>query len=553
MKNNNKTMKKKRKSFPKKKNLIIRLKQNISKNDGLIKLLELKKHKPIVINPKLVSNNKIEDNETKLAYEGSKIIEDTNNRFIKNKIKYENKRNENEDFMNYFKYYKSTKDKDIITEIEKKEYAFGKLLKAYEDKGISFQGNFFHKDIYNQSGILLRKKNLVEEYYEKQVKKEGVKGKKIIKYENFINKLLNMTKYKLILKKPFRNYKSKATRKLEEQKNLENQENDEKIKKLINKQIQENNLIKNLINLEEKNLQEKQIIKKLNLNGNDEKEKHEFISSITKSMIDEEDNLDENLENKNDFEINKSKNYKTVINEYNNETSTPMLILDSKDSLMFSKINKSLPSIQELNQKVLFNINNSSQTSSSMESSIFQARLKRKANSNLENSNYFPSLLSGIKNKRKSNLIVNYNFSNTEKSSGSLMSSQINKKNNSQPNLISAEKAYKKLLKYDMSSKRKKIKEILMNFYGDKINNFKADNKNKFQILNYFNKMKSDIRQSELKNRIYSKYKEILPEDFYDKIHLNNKLNEKLKNLVLNYSQSYCRKLNKLNGSEYYL
>ena len=40
-----------------------------------------------------------------------------------------------------------------------------------------------------------------------------------------------MTKYKLILKKPFRNYKSKATRKLEEQKNLENQENDEKIKK----------------------------------------------------------------------------------------------------------------------------------------------------------------------------------------------------------------------------------------------------------------------------------------------------------------------------------
>ena len=230
-----------------------------------------------------------------------------------------------------------------------------------------------------------------------------------------------------------------------------------------------------------------------------------------------------------------------------------MLILDSKDSLMLSKINKSLPSIQESNQKVLFNINNSSQTSRSMESSIFQARLKRKANSNIENSNYFPSLLSGIKNKRKSNLIVNYNFSNTEKSSGSLMSSQIIKKNNSQPNLISAEKAYKKLLKYDMSSKRKKMKEILMNFYGDKINNFKADNKNKFQILNYFNKMKSDIRQSELKNRIYSKYKEILPEDFYDKIHLNNKLNEKLKNRVLNYSQSYCRKLNKLNGSEYYL
>ena len=65
--------------------------------------------------------------------------------------------------------------------------------------------------------------------------------------------------------------------------------------------------------------------------------------------------------------------------------------------------------------------------------------------------------------------------------------------------------------------------------------------------------MKSDIRQSELKNRIYSKYKEILPEDFYDKIHLNNKLNEKLKNRVLNYSQSYCIKLNKLNGSEYYL
>ncbi len=158
-----------------------------------------------------------------------------------------------------------------------------------------------------------------------------------------------------------------------------------------------------------------------------------------------------------------------------------------------------------------------------------------------------------LKIKRKSNLIVNYNFSNTEKSSGSLMSSQIIKKNNSQPNLISAEKAYKKLLKYDMSSKRKKMKEILMNFYGDKINNFKADNKNKFQILNYFNKMKSDIRQSELKNRIYSKYKEILPEEFCDKIHLNNKLNEKLKNLVLNYSQSYCRKLNKLNGSEYYL
>ena len=314
MKKNNKTMKKKSKSFPKKKNLIIRLKQNISKNDGLIKLLELKKHKPIVINPKLVSNNKIEDNETKLAYEGSKIIEDTNNRFIKNKIKYENKRNENEDFMNYFKYYKSTKDKDIITEIEKKEYAFGKLLKAYEDKGISFQGNFFHKDIYNQSGILLRKKNLVEEYYEKQVKKEGVNGKKIIKYENFINKLLNMTKYKLILKKPFRNYKSKATRKLEEQKNHTNYE---KIKEQINKQIQENNLIINLIHSEEKNLQQKEIPKKLNLNDIDEKEKNEFISSITRSLIDEEENTNEYFENKNDNEIDKTKNYKTIINEYN--------------------------------------------------------------------------------------------------------------------------------------------------------------------------------------------------------------------------------------------
>ena len=527
-------------NFSSKNKLIKRLRKNLSKNEGLIKLLELRKHKPITINPKL--NKNIENNEEKFIYDGLKLIEKTNINFEENKINYEEKKKENQEFFNNFNSYKSMKEKNIIDEIAKKEYAFGKLLKSYEDRGISFNGNFFHKDIYNKSGILIRKKKTVEEYFANEVKNEGVKSRKIIKYQNFIKKLSNVANERLFFKLPFKNpAKQESLKKLTNFKTEKIKDDENKIQNEIKTQIEENNLIENLIILEKQNYEkENRDFNEINQNKNIKIGQKLRINEENIKNQNEKNHSFNNAENPNKIKVNFNKD---------NEISELLLLMDSKDNIMPNKINSSLPSIQESNEKFekfIFSNNKNSQTSRTIESGLFKTRLKRKTIFNKKNV-HFPFIIGGIKNKRKSNLIIKNNIlSNTERSLKSSLGNQAIIKNNSQPNLISAEDTYEKLLKYDICSKENKINDILCDYYGDKLKGIKINN-NKMRIINYLKKMKEDIYQSEQKNRIYIKYKGIIPDEFNEKILQNQIVNEKLKNRVFHFVQSYCKKLNKLS------
>ena len=191
------------KSLSSQRKLLKRIKGDRSKSDSLIQLLEMKKKKPITLNPKIIKDKtKFDKSENKVALEGVKIIQESNNTFVKNINNYNERKENNEFFTNKFKKYKSLANKDKIEIIKKNKFILGNLLRAYEDKGINFGGNFFHKGIYNVSGILLRKKKLIEDYYTNEVKKEGNKSRKIIKYKNFLNKLSTQVKDKLMKKNP---------------------------------------------------------------------------------------------------------------------------------------------------------------------------------------------------------------------------------------------------------------------------------------------------------------------------------------------------------------
>ena len=392
------------KSLSSQRKLLKRIKGDRSKSDSLIQLLEMKKKKPITLNPKIIKDKtKFDKSENKVALEGVKIIQESNNTFVKNINNYNERKENNEFFTNKFKKYKSLANKDKIEVIEKNKLIFGNLLRAYEDKGINFGGNFFHKGIYNVSGILLRKKKLIEDYYTNEVKKEGNKSRKIIKYKNFLNKLSTQVKDKLMKKNPIQS-KNKTQK---EEKNKYHKITDFEIgqihecikkKKEIKKLISENNLLKKLIDIDRTNFQikkdEKDLYKK---NKEDDNNKILiYTNNNSENYISLDNESEDNDELKDISTIRKKRNkggekniddkaihrklmFRTIFNENNNKLSKAFL-LKKEDN---SKSNHSLPQIEiNINKvKKTVSFNNTNVTSAnirSIESGLFKTRLKSK-------------------------------------------------------------------------------------------------------------------------------------------------------------------------------
>ena len=557
------------KSLSSKRKLLKRIQRDYSKSDSLIQLLEMKTKKPIILNPKLIKDKKKFDKlENKTALEGVKKIQESNNNFVENINKYNNMKNNNDFFMNKYKKYKSFANKNKYEEIEKNKLIFGNLLKIYDDKGINFGGNFFHKGIYNVSGILLRKKKLIEDYYANEVKKEGKNSRKIIKYKNFLNKLSNLTKDKLMKKLKLQN-KNKTEK---EEKGKYHKITDFEIgqihdclkkKKEIEKLISENDLLKKLIDSDRTHFEikrdEKDSYKKNkeednkillytdnnsenNISIDNESEDIDELNDI--SMIKKKRNKDG--VNLNDKVNNRKMMFRTVINE-NNKFSKSLLLRKDDNS----KSNRSLPQI-EVNKdnknkiKKIVSFNNTNVTSAnirSIESALFKTRLKDKTKQG--NSKIFPSF-NKIRNQRKSNLKMLKKIYTMNNSDRTIIK---DKTSNSQPNFSSVEDTYEKLIKYDVKSKDNKVSKILENFYGDKIK--KIDRKTDgLKLLNFLYKIRGKIIQNEIKDLIYSKYRDLLTDEFENKIILDKTLNEKLKNRAAFYIHNYCQNINKLNQTE---
>ena len=557
------------KSLSSQRKLIKRIKGDRSKSDSLIQLLEMKKKKPITLNPKIIKDKtKFDKSENKVALEGVKIIQESNNTFVKNINNYNERKENNEFFTNRFKKYKSLANKDKIEEIEKNKFILGNLLRAYEDKGINFGGNFFHKGIYNVSGILLRKKKLIEDYYAKEVKKEGNKSRKIIKYKNFLNKLSTQVKDKILRKNPIQS-KNKTQK---EEKNKYHKITDFEIgqihecikkKKEIKKLISENNLLKKLIDIDKTNFQIKKDEKYLYEKNKEDDNKKILIytNNNSENYISLDNESEDNNELKDISTIRKKRNkdseknlddkalpsklmFRTIFNENNNKLSKAFL-LKKEDN---SKSNRSLPQIEITRNKVkkTVSFNNTNVTSAnirSIESALFKTRLKDKTKQG--NSKIFPSF-NKIRNQRKSNLKMLKKIYTMNNSDRTIIK---DKTNNSQPNFSSVEDTYEKLIKYDVKSKDNKVSKILENFYGDKIK--KIDRKTDgLKLLNFLYKIRGKIIQNEIKDLIYSKYRDLLTDEFENKIILDKTLNEKLKNRAAFYIHNYCQNINKLNQTE---
>ena len=596
------------------KKLIRRMKneQDKSKSDSLLQLLLPKSKKQIPLTERLCKDRKIDGKEFKLAYGGLKLIHELNTNFKKNMGNYNNMKEENQFFFKKFKIYETARNKNIYERIIENERAFGNLLKEYENKGINFQGNFFNKDILNKSGILLVKKKLIEDYYSNEVKNEGDKSRKIIKYENFLSKLKDTAKNKLMLKIPFKN-SSKSLLNMEEKEKekeinrkmeyleIERKQKFEKKQDEINKLINDNNMLQKLIIIE------KDIYKSRKLKRDKDKDKEQeklynfddikfnFFSNSQNSEIKNDDksinsnNSNENLKinkismNRNDNNnlLNKSSNKSSFTNNninlenkikkiLHNKSEKNLIDNDLSDISIIKKENETNKEEKIIKRKIrnnrtsriifnnynkMFNHKNldskdKSTQSKNINCSLFKTRLKNKGILYNENiiKNHFPYLLNKIKNKRKPNLRLNNQNSNNNSSNSTqkILKKPILNKANSNPNFSSVQDTYEKLIKSDVGLRNNNIEDILNEYYGNNISEIESK-KNALRLLNFYFNIRSKTIHNESKDRIYKKYKDIIPELLENKILTNKQLNDKLKNRVILFAEKYCDKYYKLN------
>ena len=557
-------------SYTTRKKLLQRVKKEKPAH-GIIKLLELRKNSPIPLNPRLIENTKIKSPERKLAFEGLKIIEEADNSLNINISKYKKQEEENQLFLKHFKAYKSIENKNTYKALQRKEFAFGNLLQTYEDKGISFQ-DFFNKDILKKSGIILRKKNLIEDYFSDEVKKEGEKSRKIIKYENFLSKLSVENKKSLIRRLPFQN--ATQIKELEDKKKsdrnflLGEEQADQKEKEEIQKLLSQNEKLTNLIEIDKKNFQhlykindynknifddvdddnnssEKNNIENYSHMGNEKNKEYNNEIKLTKKEINEEDI-------KKDF--NHSKNYKSIFDNDNDNEIENKNDISKMESMNFTrrtkKLSTTLPSIsvsrKGIKKKEAFhysskNIDSNART---VENKLLKFRL-RKQNKLKDDENINKKVitnLENIKNKRKIN-VKNISISSTDRT---IMKSVI-KKNNSQPNVFSIKDTYEKLNECNKKNyQEENINKILQNFYGKKINDVSAKNVG-IKFYNFLHQLKGKLFQKGFKDYIYIKYKDILSKEFKQKINLSKTLSEKIKNRANYFVEKYTEQFNKLN------
>ena len=536
--------------------LLKRMKQNKAKYRSLIKLLETKAKSQIPLNIKLILKEKTDDSENKEALEGLKITHELNNELDNIKSTMNESKEKNKKFFDRFKIYKSISENNIIKKIERKQNALSNVLKPYEDKGFYFQNSFLNKNIYNQSGMLLRKKKLIDDYYSTQIKHEGNGNKKIIKYENFYKKLSRETQRRLIISSACEvSERLEKLDKIDEENKFyfERQESLKK-KKMIKKLIYENSLLKKLINIDKINLKNR--IDKIE----EENKKDNNKLLLCSNSIDKEEN---NINNKSIYNnISKiTKDDKSIFNDkesIDNYNDNNINIITRKEiptsnRKIFEKKYNTLISRERSTTHKKISFNNSIDVSPSnrktIESSIFQSRLSNINFAKKEYSEIFPILYDKIRNKRRSNLEMIKMINNTNNSTDRTSEKKsFLIKNNSAPNYSTIEDTYGYLLKYRKESK--KIEDRLKEYFGDNIKDIDKKN-NGFKILNDYNDLKSKIlMKNPLNKKIYIKYKDIMHENFSDIVKLNNTVDKKLSNGVIDFTRHYITKINELEQKD---
>ena len=552
------------KNFFSKNKILKKHKQDILKNETLIELLNFKIKKPIILNPTLIKDKaKYTDSENQIALEGKKLIYELNKNYEKNMDSYYEKKKETENFSKTYRQIKTRTNKNKFQVIENNKLILGHLLNKYENKGINFQGKFFDKEIFNISGILLRRKKLMEDYFSNEIKKEGNRSTKIIKYKNFLSRLSNHIRKKLIKKLHTTSVKIIKQKKGKEYK-IGQLQRELKKKKEIQKLKSDNNFLKKLIETDKNNIITNEDSnnmlmytnncnsKNYSRNNNvidfknlDSKNKSN-ISINNMSSLENEDlkvidiikkklNRRRNNDNK-EYYFNYPSTFGT-----NNEITKTLTIKKSDNSLT----NRSLPHVDanknKIKEIISFNKTNyNNRNKRVIESDLFKTRLKE----NKKDNYIYPSLEEIINEKKiitnKRKLQKTYSLNNTNRTSTK------NKTISSQPNFSLIEDTYRRAVKYGTVYENKKLEEIVKKF--EEINNKGKGSRNEgVKIFNFFSNLKANTIKNEKNDNIYSKYRDLLSDEFKKKIILNKKLNKKLKRRPEYFAQSYCTKFHKLS------
>lgn len=487
-------------------------------DNNIEKVLSFKKPKPLTINPKLLNNNKFnndpENNKNHAYNEALRIIHNFNNKFKNNIKNYNIKKEENNNFMKGYNKYKKVNKKINIEEIEKNNYIFGKLINEYSKKGIKVPNQFFYNDIYKESGLLLCKKNKMDDFFEQEVKKKGGKSRKGAKSMRFLQKL----SYEV--QKVFR--KRLLSCKEQKKENVSMSYENESMRNIVKNRTKMEKadyfyfFDKINFNLEQMKKEEKEIQKLKELITIEENENQLYCNKKyngnSNSMSNIYNNANNYIESYNNYSKNNRKankyrgddkwnnqnNSNSNNNSYNNnELCTSSTMIPKNNSISYghkinekikknnfgnvSNINLHSSSLDEnniniqnfiTNKKILNNKKNNISNidiSQEQENQSFPIKLKpSKRASNikivpLNNTKIVPPIyIDKIKNRRKSFLpIANFSFLNTVENHNSNITDKINTnksnpsislhKVNSQPNVLKGKNTIKEI--YESISK----------------------------------------------------------------------------------------------------
>ena len=407
-------------------------------DNNIEKILSFKKPKALTINPKLLDNKKNfdpEDDKNRAYNEALRIIQQFKNDFKNNIKNYNLKKDENNNFIKGYKRYKKINKKLNIEEIDKKAYVFGKLINAYNKKGIQIPFKFFYNDIYKDSGLLLCKRSKMDEYFEEDIKKNGEKSEKSLKFLKKLSREVQKVFNKRLLNMKYKNKESKSM----------SYENDED---------NMNNQVKNRIKMKKKDYFN--FFEKVNVNVKQISKQQKEIEKL-KELISKEENKNCLFQNKkyNNSMSNIYNNSDIYIESHNNYSKNSRKINTYKSYDILNQQNISNNNSNSFNNNELYTSSTMIPKNNSI--SIRSKIMENLKKNNLENISHFNLGSSSFDENNNTN---NQNYKNKNISNDT--------KNNDSNNNISQENE-KKRISVGNPARRRTSSFNIINFNKQKI------------------------------------------------------------------------------------
>ena len=189
-------------------------------------------------------NYKEEESHNQAYNESLKIFRQFNNKFKKGIEIYNSVKNENNEFIKEYRDYKNDHKRMFIKDTKQKNFIFGSLLNSYKKKGIQIPPKILDYDVYKESGLLISKKRKIEEFFDQEINLKGTNNDKGEKSVKFLKKLAHEVK-KVYNKRMF-NINNKS---------MNNSENTNK--ESLSYENDDNEYIKNELDLKKKIKKEK--------------------------------------------------------------------------------------------------------------------------------------------------------------------------------------------------------------------------------------------------------------------------------------------------------